>query len=477
MCSMIDSKSSPAVEKRKVVLLATAILALACILGFSCLITFSIEKSYLILPMLATVAIFLVFTVILKWQVGENLFGEIGFLYLALAVAYTLIPAFTFLYIDSDLASWEKLARLLPEPYRLGIHLWRHVLFIFGVAAGYLLVRGRGVTRLSATRDLERKNGRTVLFLLIFMGICILCITSMSAPVESYIDNYTRFDHLSWLPRKIVSVCVRLKLGVYAVLITFLFMDYKKYKIYIPIIVGMLCVYESIFSFGARIESLTILLIAFGLYNFNIKLISIKKGLMTCLAIAVMFSAVELFRSSEFSVGTAKEAVSEQGFRPAAEFGAVYFTGFHLYDERTKGTLAKKEWPMFLNDFITLVTFSDFNQWNPQYWYARNYFPDAVVPPETMGPIADSAIWGGEIDLFFRSLINGAFFAFILRWFLRHRNKWWGIAIYVYCYATCILTLKYSVFYHLAPLSKTLLPTILVLGLVRKLIPQKLGTA
>lgn len=124
---------------------------------------------------------------------------------------------------------------------------------------------------------------------------------------------------------------------------------------------------------------------------------------------------------------------------------------------------------MFFNDFITLVTPNDFTDWNPQFWYAKAYFPDAVVPPETMGPIAESAIWGGEWDLLLRSLINGAFFAYIVRWFIRRRDKWWGIAVYVFCYATCILTLKYSVFHHLNPLFKTFLPTILLVEGFRRL--------
>ena len=132
---------------------------------------------------------------------------------------------------------------------------------------------------------------------------------------------------------------------------------------------------------------------------------------------------------------------------------------------------------MFFNDFISLVTFADFTRWNPQYWYARNYFPDAIVPPETMGPIAESAIWGGEVDLLFRSLINGAFFAYLVRWFLRRKDKWWGVAIYVYCYATCVMTLKYSVFYILTPLLKTVLPTLLVVEVVRRLMGARSGSA
>ncbi len=165
--------------------------------------------------------------------------------------------------------------------------------------------------------------------------------------------------------------------------------------------------------------------------------------------------------------------VSQEEFKSASEFYSVYLTGFHLYAERLQGALPPTEWPMFFNDFISMVTFGDFTRWNPMDWYARNYYPDSVVAPFTLGPIADSAIWGGEVDLLLRGLINGAFFAYLVRWFLRHKDRWWGVTIYVYCYATCVMTLKYSIFYHLTPLLKTLLPTLLVVAVVRTLIPSK----
>jgi hypothetical protein len=471
---MKPSSNSKVLARRPLAVFIFNLLLLVGIIVLAFVTILPTEKLYILMPMLATIVIFLIFTVILKRQIGDNLFGELGFLYLALMLAYTVIPAFTFLIVDLNLASgwvWEKLALLLPAPFELGLHLWRHVIFMFGVGAGYLLVRGRGIPELITTKDPEDKDGLTIVFLIGIVAICILCLSLMSAPVNNYLEHYTRYDHLSWLPRKFVSLCLRLKLGIYSVLTVFLFRQYKKFKFIIPIILVIICAHEILYSLGSRIESLTILLIALCLYNFTIKSVTLKKGVMACICIAVLFSAVELIRSSELN--SAQNVVSQEGIQPASEFGAVYFTGFHLYAERAQNAVPPTEWPMFFSDFISVVTFGDFTQWNPQYWYARNYFPDAAVPPETMGPIADSAIWGGEIDLFLRSLINGAYFAYLVRWYLFHKNKWWSIAIYAYCYATCVMTLKYSIFYHLTPLVKTLIPTLLVVEGVRRLIPSR----
>lgn len=96
-------------------------------------------------------------------------------------------------------------------------------------------------------------------------------------------------------------------------------------------------------------------------------------------------------------------------------------------------------------------------------WYANNSCPTVEIPPVTMGPIADSAMWVGVPDILIRGLINGMFFAYIMRWFLRLMHKWWGLTVYVSCYSTCILTVKYTIFPQLALIEKNLIPTLLLL--------------
>ncbi|WP_157492319.1 hypothetical protein [Geothrix fermentans] len=424
-------------------------------------------------PTLVAIGVFLLFSVALRFRVGEGLFGELGFLYVAFILAYTIFPAFTFLVIDLDLASgwvWEKLSLLLPAPSSLGAHLWRHVLFISSVAIGYLWFRGHKQIEATRPSDPNGIDFRTILILGAVVLVCISAISFMSAPVTTYIENYTRYDHLSWFPRKFVSLCARLKQGFYVALLTFLFMHYRRYKYLAWFAVLSMAAFEVIYSYGSRIESLIVLLMGFVLYHLFVNFVTLKKGVITCIALAMIFTALEVIRSYDFDLTQANGAVSAQGVSPASEFGAVYFTGFHLYEERANNAIPPTEFPMFFNDFISLLMPNDFKRWNPQYWYADAYFPDSVVPPETMGPIADSAIWGGEIDLLFRGLINGIFFAYLTRWFISRRDKWWATVIYIFCYATCIMTLKYSVFYHLNPLFKTFLPVILLIEMVRKLI-------
>ena len=417
-------------------------------------------------PAATALLLFLGFVLLLHRQLGDDLVGDLGFLYSGFVLAYTLIPAAAFVWADLDGGS--PLAALMPDYNKLAQHLWRHTLFLGGFISAYLL--GRGIWRRSIVRKPARgqdRDQRTIITVSVVLAVALAAMLLMSAPVSSYYDHHTRYDHLPWLQRKMLSVCIRLSLGMYCVLLVFLFRNFRRYRFLIPLVVVSIVTFEVVYTFGARIQALIVLLQALCLYHFTVKRVSLKRVALAFALCAAIFSAIEVARplSQESEVGAA--SLLEGGLKPASEFGAVFYPSFHLYEERANGSLPPREWPMLFNDAISLVTFGAFNRWNPMNWYARNYYPTVEIPPFTVGPIAESALWGGEVDLLLRAVLNGLFFAAIMGWFVKRANEWWALSIYAYCYATAILTIKYSVLLHLTLIEKNLLPTLFLVFLVR----------
>jgi hypothetical protein len=206
------------------------------------------------------------------------------------------------------------------------------------------------------------------------------------------------------------------------------------------------------------------------LYTLLVRPIPLKSIFLISAIFIPLFFLVEVVRLGVGfqGVDTAIDGIS---FQLPWELNAVFYTGFHLYAERFGG-MPGIEWPMFFNDIISIFTFNDFLKWNPMQWYYLNFFPNAPVAPYTLGPIADSAIWGGELDLFFRGVLNGLFFGAITCWFSIYKNKWWALSIYIFCCGASIITLKYSIFYILTPLFKNMLPVILLVLFFRKLLKK-----
>jgi hypothetical protein len=431
---------------------------------------FIIDNLQILLPSFVTLAIFLYFSWRLRLQIQDNIFGEIGFLYLAFAVAYTVFPAYGFLTLDS-LSSGVGvpiLETLLPDRGELGLHLWRHVLFIAAVASGYLLFRGRHAAKFDSFNDLgdAEKSITQLLFASILVSVVVLWW--LAAPVHEYIDYYTRYDHLSWIGKRAVTICTDFKTGGTFVLLTILFRNYKRYRVYIWLFVLLRVVQEVLGSFGSRIDAFIILVAALLLYHYCVKRITLRMGLLVTLAFALVFSVIETVRFSGLDSSALEETAFQGRGLPAGELAAVFVPGFHLYSERSRGTLPPVEWQVFFNDFISIVPLVGNDKWDPKYWYAENYFPDAVVPPVTIGPIAMSALWGGETALFFEGLINGVIFAILMRWSAKNGGRWLVMTIYVFCYSTCIMCLKYSIFWHLAPLARIILPLLLIVSVLAK---------
>lgn len=368
----------------------------------------------------------------------------------------------------------QNIVDLAPSPQELGAHFWRHLLFIAAVAVGYLGARGGALESLPLPeRTEEKSHGPLIASWIVLITLSWTGIQLLSAPVATYLEHYTRFDHLGWVERRLVYVFQTLKSGGYFVLLALMFTQFSRWRWLIAIVVPVIGIYEGVFSFGARIETLTILLGVIGFYHFRVAPISLRKGAGYMLALAVLFSGIGLFRASGYDLRITSAALTSEGGETFAEFGAVFNTGFHLYSERAQGTLPAAPPLMFVSEAVALIPFIDHQSNNPMYWYAKHYFPESTVPPQTMGVIADSAIWGGEWDLLFRSLLNGALFAWLARWFLRRRGTWLPTVIYVFACATCVLTLKYSVFYQVVPFARLMVPVLLITEAMRWLFAER----
>lgn len=414
-------------------------------------------------PIISLLSIYFLFIYFLKKNFKIDFFAEIGTLYMGLFLAYSIIPALTFIF--TKLNSNDSLVRLLPNDSDLARHLWRHVVFALFFSVGYWLFRGK--QNLPEVEHFKQiKFTKSVLYFILGTTIfCIIYLKLLSSPVETYYDSFTRYDHLPWVLKKFASLLIRFKYGFYSITLAILFLNFKKYRIFTLCFLLLICIYEISDSLGARIIALMILLQASCLFSLSVAKLSIKKGLIFMFALALLFTVIEIGREVGFNLGEAKSNVNSDGFRTATEFASVFYPGYHLYEERRQSALPPRPLPMFFSDIISIFTFGDFDKWTPMSWYNKYYYPDVDVSPYTIGPIAESAMWGGEIDLAIRAFINGIFFAFIVCWFIKRSTKWWAFVIYTYCYSTCILTMKYSVFFQLTPIVKTVLPTLLITGL------------
>ncbi len=249
----ISAEQGLSARARKLIAKGIGLYILIWLIAFLFMAAFFIRNVQILLPSFVVMAIFLCFSLWLRFQVQDNVFGEIGFIYLAFAVAYTVFPAYGFLTLESlsSEVGFESLAALAPSQGELGLHLWRHVLFIAAVGLGYLFFRGRRAPKFNSLENLGTAEKPIIRILFVAILFSVIALWSLSAPVNTYLDNYTRYDNLSWIGRRVVTICIVLKTAGTFVLLTAMFQNYKRYRLYIWSFVLLRAVYEVRNSLGS----------------------------------------------------------------------------------------------------------------------------------------------------------------------------------------------------------------------------------
>jgi hypothetical protein len=422
------------------------------------------SEMYVIWPATVTLAVFLIFAAVLVFAWRLNPLDEIGFIYLGFATLYTILPAVKFVALRMEVpAGFAGLtfATLDWTPRGMGAHFWRHVLLVVSVAAGYLVCRGRPVQKRRQIFRLDPARERSIWVLVAVVASCIGAITMITGTVGSYLEHYTRLESLSWLTLRIVYVLLAVKTGSYFVLLTWMFGRYEKYRVRLPLMLLAVCAYEVVYSHGSRIVAFFVIVSYIILYNLQVRAIRLRRAAAVLAVLGFALISVETVRLA--AEGSLKEAYGMTfAASRASEFDAVYATGYHLYSDRVNGRLPERPPLMAVYELVALVPFADHTRNHPVYWYAREYFPEAAVPPATMGIVAMSALSGGEAGLLLQGLLNGALFAGIVRWYGRRRDAWWALAIYVFLCANSVMILKYSLLFPLDPLVQVLVPALLV---------------
>jgi hypothetical protein len=183
---MDDRRALIGTNRRPGVFLMCALAGAVGVAALAGTSSLSPDQIRLLIPTLATFAAFAVFTVLLAKRVRTNIFGELGFVYLAYAVAYTAVPAISLMALDLD-SYQSKFSRLLPTTAQVSLHLWRHALFVVGVGAGYLLFRGRSPTvRRDGAGEGGTQSGSEHGLILFLVGVILVCGATerlLSAPV------------------------------------------------------------------------------------------------------------------------------------------------------------------------------------------------------------------------------------------------------------------------------------------------------
>jgi hypothetical protein len=394
------------------------------------------------------------FSLKLKKRFGEFRYIEIGFLLNFFLSLYIIFP--TIIFITSSFTIGDPISYVLngfaySNEILLQYHLMRMLLFQFIFILAYLKIRN---TKIITLNNFNFKFKKTFLILFLFIVlISYFLLFALSGDFDGYLESYQRYDHHSRPLRLFISIIVRFKFAFIILFLIHFFIYFKNKKWILFGGFTFLLFLESKYSAGARISVLFILFIGFALYVILKGLPKIRNLIFGLFISIIAFSIVEKTRISDDN----SLAENELSQLIPGEFGSAFLSSYHLYQKREDDQLPETNYKMFFFDFIApFFPNADITNIDPIFWYKENYFPEAEVPPFTIGPIANTAIWEGEIGLLLRSWLCALLFAKFLNSITKKSITPFYLFIYLSVFSTSVMVVKYSIFYQLTMIFKNL---------------------
>lgn len=349
---------------------------------------------------------------------------------------YCVVPTLFFLTntIEGAPISWYSYA-----DEELEAILWRSMLlgFVLSVSVCFFATS----TQRDSAREGIKFTGASVLLACFALALPNVILEYLSAPVETYYDFYTRFDHLTGFLGTVSVVCRRMIWGFTPILVFILSVYFKdsliKYVLCILVIIG----YTVINSYGARIDAILIVIQAV-CYRFLWARKSISKWQIVAVFPAAALSMYVLRYMEIIRLGT--ESNIDITFATAllaapVEFFALMFPGIELYRLSSGGPMQGVSY--YFKDIITLIPFVDTSNYDLMYWYWKTFAPNAPVAPSTMGVLADPAILG-DWWLIVQGVVIGKLANVVNRF--RGSSNIYLLAAFGYLASNGVLVLKYN---------------------------------
>jgi len=403
-----------------------------------------------IILVLFLVIITIWFSLILLSRVGSKFYLEFGFWLSWFFVLYTTGPVIV--YKTAAFSVGDPISYIFGDfvPMNEGLfinHVGRMVLFNVVFQMFYLLIRRN--TRLQNVSKLKYTGTGTVFLLSFIVFTCYFILFIFSKESGGYIESYQRYDHLPRYFRLLISFIVRIKFGLCLLMTIYLIALGKTKPLLMTVFpLALLILIELIYGRGSRITLLILIIQLFALLILFGYRVSRRQLFISSLFLLFSFSLIEKLRVDDDS--TKDIVLSVPG-----ELGSVFFTSYHLYSQRAENVNFQTDWRMLFFDFYSpFLANASLRDIDPIYWYTERYFSYADVPPFTLGPIANSAIWEGHIGLVLRPLAMAIIFGGFMNYFSRHCWNLWRIYLFTALFSTLVMVPKYSVFYHTTPLIK-----------------------
>jgi hypothetical protein len=437
------------------------------------LLGFNSEQRQVVLPLLVITNVG-VFMLASLWGKGVKepvpLF-EIGTVYCAVLLVYSLVPFINYLLAGM---TWGSLSdrRLLDysgSPGEVGHFAWNYVAYFSSFAVTYLWLRDKRAGQQRVTIISDRPSLLIIALPLSALVIYFYLLNAIwgvdAAP--SYAKLSASMRNLARLPLFFAQVSSHLRgilliFKLAALILLFGWWKSKPWRVLLCLWLSIETLYM-IVNMGPRFEAALLLLSALLCYHRLVAPVKLSRAFIFAALFLAGFQLAGMARSYTLRGDTPLPRITFYSLASAtSEFQSSYATAYDLDQMKKRGQLENIPVQLYVSDFLMPVPqqLLPFKKIDPSEWYLGvRGFKDQTA--YVFGVIAQSVIGFGLLELVLRGAVIGILFAWAQRWYTRHSSSFLPTLAYLWLCVWSYYTFRASTFYLLSPIIYRLLPALL----------------
>jgi hypothetical protein len=404
---------------------------------------------------------------------------DIGVLWLVVLGMYCTFSPISWLLQDGSYGflTLYRLYALQPTTDEMKTLLEIGLAFSVAFAGPYLLFRWH-VPRGDAsiyTRICTTKMTAAVGIIIVFQAIMLfLRFGGFIRMPDSYWDSYLVLQELPLALRQTIKIGGGFASVAMLVCLVGILQRWPRHRLPFFVYIAMV-----LFSFdpkGAR-TGIVIGLMSVGIaWHVLIRPIALYIWLASGSFGLVAFTALGIIRSLEADSFDEIREASTEGYG-IGEFDAIWANGVELLQSLELGRLSVPPAAQF-GEFWAFVPSQllPFEKMTLSDWFVETFYPQyqAEGGGWAFGAISQAVIGSGIIEAIIRGSLLGIVAAYIMKWYRSPVASWWRFPLYLYLLVFVYQSVRDTTFMQIGYVLQIALPTLILIGLIDKLLTVNL---
>lgn len=421
------------------------------------------EASSEIQPLLAAMAAIVLIavwflSVIQRRERGRLPFFEIGPVFVAVVLLYSLYPAIIYIQNGSRYFAWNEHRLFLMQPSNLEMAVVAscYALLLLSFSVTYLLTRG-WLPEPDYKVKAPRAGGAIIQLLLciIVMGNCVLVIMPIILGVpgaERYVDTYIIYRSLPPIVGQLVNFVSGAVNTSNIMLLIALISDYRRYWKYIYLLLAFQVLWCFI-ELHDRTTLITWLLAFMLVYHQFVSPPKLRTIATEGLVILMLFTVLGFVRDLAATPGASSSGVISNLSSSSGEFDAILANSLETIRLKAVGQSSKLSInQLYLSDLTnTIAPLPPFQRFDLTEWYVETYYPAYadVGGGFCMGIVGEAFLGNGFPDIVWRGALLGCLCGWLHRRYTLGRKTFWRLSCYVWFLVMSYWIVRGTAFYLL----------------------------